>query len=336
MAMELDTITCSDALELLSTLPDKSVDLIVTDPPYMGVKDEAWDNQWENPMHYVMWLCSHLVEFRRVLKPNGSLYLFASPEMSARVEIATGEYFSVLNNIRWVKEQGWHQKAEKETLRSYLSNWEGVIFAEHFNSDNYARGESSYLGALDNLRGFVFEPLRAYLEGERKKAGISFEQVRQIVGCARGSGLPSHWFTRSQWILPTEEQYTKLQRGFNNGSMQYLRREYEYLRREYEDLRREFNSSEFDANTDTWTFDTVQFYEGKHPCEKPLSMLRHILKVSSREGDVILDPFCGSGATLDAARQMGRRYIGGDSSQHWATYARKRLALPYTVSMFTD
>lgn len=321
----LDTVHVCKALTLLNALPDASISLIATDPPYNGVKDAAWDNQWDTDAAYLDWLRTHLREMRRVLQPNGSLYLFASPRMAARVELAVGEYFNVLNQVVWNKQNGnanW--RANKEAILGYLPNTERIIFAEQFESTY------SWTNAADGLRGSVFEPIRAYLDGERLRAGVSFEDVRQMVGCASGSGLPSHWFTRSQWALPTAEHYLKLQVGFNakgNG---------DYLRREYEDLRRPFNSSPYAPYTDVWTFRTVQAYEDKHECEKPLDLMRHIVSMSSRPGDTVLDCFAGSGATLDAARQEGRHYIGCDMSTHWVGEARKRLAQPYMLPLFAQ
>ena len=97
-------IECGDSASLLTLIPDNSVDLIATDPPYFRVKEHEWDRQWSTADAFLDWLQSLLVQFRRILKPNGSLYLFASPQMSARVECRIGERFQVLNNIRWRKE----------------------------------------------------------------------------------------------------------------------------------------------------------------------------------------------------------------------------------------
>ena len=77
------------------------------------------------------WLGEVLEEFRRVLAPNGSLYLFASPKMAARVELKVGEYFEILNRITWAKPP-FSTKAEmfrKEDMRSYFPTAEAVIFA---------------------------------------------------------------------------------------------------------------------------------------------------------------------------------------------------------------
>ena len=62
--------------------------------------------------------------------------------------------------------------------------------------------------------------------------------------------------------------------------------------------------------TDVWTYPSVQAYPGKHPCEKPAAMMEHIVRTSSRPGDVVGDFFMGSGATGKAAWRLGRRFIG--------------------------
>lgn len=61
---------------------------------------------------------------------------------------------------------------------------------------------------------------------------------------------------------------------------------------------------------DVWTFAPVASYPGKHPCEKPADLMEHIIATSSRPGDVVADFFMGSGATIKAAKKLGRRAIG--------------------------
>jgi adenine-specific DNA-methyltransferase len=316
-------------MEVMRAMPANSVDLILTDPPYFKVKDEPWDRAWDTPKEFLAWLGTVADEWQRILKPNGSLYCFASPQMAARVEVMLGERFNVLNRIRWTKEAGWHQKAEKEALRSFLSPWEEIVFAEHYGADNMAKGEAGYAAKCDELRGFVFEPLRAYLSGEWERAGLTKKDAEQ----ATGTQMAGHWFTRSQWALPTAKHYATLQERANASGGDYLRREYEDLRREYEDLRREyedlrrpFSVSADVPYTDVWTFPTVGSYKGKHPCEKPQALLRHIIAASSRPGAVVFDAFAGSGSTGIAALALGRSFIGCDASAHWVEYARRKIA----------
>lgn len=67
----------ADCLEFIRTLPENSVDLIVTDPPYFKVKPEGWDNQWKGDDDYLQWLDQCLAQFWRVLKPAGLLNVLA-------------------------------------------------------------------------------------------------------------------------------------------------------------------------------------------------------------------------------------------------------------------
>jgi site-specific DNA-methyltransferase (adenine-specific) len=63
-----------------------------------------------------------------------------------------------------------------------------------------------------------------------------------------------------------------------------------------------------------------------YPTQKPIELLERIVRASSNEGDVVLDPFCGSGTTLVAAHTLGRRWIGMDVSEQAVKVARERLA----------
>jgi len=239
------------------------------------------------------------------------------------VECLIGERFDVLNCVRWMKSAGWHHKAVKEELRGYLSPWEAIIFAEHYHADSAAKGESGYGAKCDELRGFVFEPLRAYICGEYERAGMLNTEGKIATNVACGfsesaGGMASrHYFSQSQWCLPTAEHYAAMRSLLNNGTVEYLRREYEDLRREYEDLRREYEDLRrpFAVTpdvpyTDVWDFETVRSYPGKHPCEKPLDMMSHIVTASSRPGGVVLDSFMGSGTTGVAAVMAGCGFIG--------------------------
>jgi DNA modification methylase len=86
----------------------------------------------------------------------------------------------------------------------------------------------------------------------------------------------------------------------------------------------------FHADDDTWYFPRVcgTFKEraGWHGCQMPEQLLGRIIKVSSNPGDLVLDPFAGSGTTLVVARKLGRKWIGFELSENYASQARQRLA----------
>lgn len=67
--------------------------------------------------------------------------------------------------------------------------------------------------------------------------------------------------------------------------------------------------------------------EGKHPTQKPLYLLERIILASSREGDLVLDPFCGSSTTGVACQKYHRRYIGIDNEPEYLALSQRRLAI---------
>jgi adenine-specific DNA-methyltransferase len=323
------TLYCCDCLRLMRKMPDNSIDAIITDPPYFKVKGEEWDNQWERPQEFLVWIGDLTAEFERLLKPNGSLYFFASHQMAARVEVEISKRLNILNNITWrkgrsgMKAQGWGQKAEKEALRAFIPETEKIIFAEHYKSDNIAKGEAGYIAKCDELRGFVFESLREYLAQEVKRSGWKLADLNAAMGFAPRGMVETRYFGRSQWQLPTEKHYKKMRQILGH---EFLRREYEDLRREYEDLRRPFNVTARDQWGDVWEFDPVRGYPGKHPCEKPLPLLMHMLKASTRIGNVVFDPFMGGGSMGHACHEMGRIFIGSESCRENFKKARQRIS----------
>ncbi len=85
----------------------------------------------------------------------------------------------------------------------------------------------------------------------------------------------------------------------------------------------------FDPVSSTWDISrvcgTFKEREGWHGCQMPIAVLDRIIKASSNEGDIVLDPFNGSGTTSVSAALQGRRFVGFDMSAEYVAYARKRV-----------
>ena len=337
------TLYLGDCREILPTLG--KVDAVVTDPPFFRVKPDGWDRQWSEKGGFYDWCEAVIEQCAERLAGNGSLFWFAWADHAGMIEARMRNHLEVLNHIVWRKGKanrsslGWMQKAEKETLRSFLPETERILFAAHYGADSFAMGASGYAAKCDELRGFLFEPLRSYLSDEVERSGWTREALNAAMGFAPRGMLETRYLSKSQWQLPTATHYANMRRLLNKDGGDYLRREYEDLRREYEDLRREyedlrreyedlrrpFNMTKSGMWSDVWDFDPVGAQAGKHPCEKPLALMSHILEASTRQGQLVLDPFMGSASTGVAAIQTGRRFIGIDSDPKWFDLARRRL-----------
>ena len=317
----------ADSLAFIRTLSDDCIDLICTDPPYFKVKPHGWDNQWNGDADYLRWLDAYLVEFRRVLKPAGSLYLFCGHRLASDIEIMVREHFSVLNHIIWAKPSGRWNGCCKEDLRTYFPATERILFAEHHRGP-YRGKSDGYAEKCSDLKQHILAPLIDYFRGARDALGVTSKQIADATG---KKNMVSHWFSGSQWQLPGEGDYAKLQVLFDQVAREkhaqqllvephhqlvekyhVLNRTYGELMQEFKSLRRYFAVSVAVPYTDVWTHKPVQFYPGKHPCEKPADMMEHIINASSRPGEVVADFFFGSGSFIKAALRSGRIPVGAE------------------------
>lgn len=318
------TLYNGDSLEILPTL-DITADVLLTDPPYFKVKQDEWDNQWDKASEFLGWMGDFLDRAKPLLTEHASVWVFASPAMTSSVERLVGERFRVLNSIRWTKPSSQLRRQSLPELRSFLSIWEGIIFAEQFG-----RG---YEYESEILRSSVFLEFGRYLTERVEGAGIRMEDAAARIGYS--TRLGTFWRTGARF--PTAEAYERLRNLVGEGVLDRehsdlatwyseLRATYIEERMPIENKRRPFVIAERSFSEDIWHFPSVPGYPGKHPCEKPQAMLRHMIEASSRPNGLILDPFAGSGATLLAASRAGRRAIGIEKDERWCEHAANRLA----------
>ena len=91
------------------------------------------------------------------------------------------------------------------------------------------------------------------------------------------------------------------------------------------DLMKQINGSK--QMTDVWNLPAIATWEkscGKHPTQKPLSLLSRIILASTQQGEWILDPFCGSSTTGIAANLLGRRFLGIDQEEGFVEMSKCR------------
>ncbi|MBM3980544.1 MAG: site-specific DNA-methyltransferase [Planctomycetes bacterium] len=95
-------------------------------------------------------------------------------------------------------------------------------------------------------------------------------------------------------------------------------------------LRPQASADHFKEDSDTWYVPRVcgTFRERLgHPCQMPEAVLERIIRAATNEGDVVFDPFAGSGTTLAVAKKLNRKYLGVELSEQYADGVRKRLQM---------
>lgn len=297
-----------DSLELLKNIPDHSIALILTDPPYHSTKKRniIGDTSFSNDIEYIDWLKKYAQEWKRVLKHNGSIFCFCSSAMSARLQLMFSEYFNVLSEIVWTKPNapgydGWKQKMKKESLRQWYPHSERIIFLESIGKGNLFK---SYFG----------EQLTIWRKSV-KMSTIKLAELTGAYGKVNHGGAIANWEAGRN--IPSKEQYEKLKIVLSKAGVPNVP--------EYEDMIRPFNVNKNIEFTDVWSFENVRQYRGKHPAEKPVDLLEHAIKSTTYEGDIVLDCFAGSCSTGIAAMNLRRKSILFEIDPKWCDYGTKNL-----------
>ena len=343
--MELNKIYNMDCLEYIKTLPDNCIDLIIVDAPYFSTNiEEVGDNQWQKEKDYIDWVVKNFKEHQRILKNNGSLYFFHN-DINIMVEILykikKETNFKLKNQITWDKLETGNQDflmplyKNSKLKRRYATSLTEYIY--YFTLDN---DETGLKQVYDDEKCFI--EIKEYLRNERnkvKKAGYTDRDLRNLCGVSlKGGGLLCHYWGKKQWMLPIEKHYKSLQKtGYFQKPYEELRQEYEKLKEEYEILRQEYENNRYIFNQPYLNtpknidqsrktirpYSTVWHYERnnevyeKHLTPKPVEMIKHILDVSSREGDLVFIPFAGSGSDIIACIEMNRNYLATEINKNY-------------------
>jgi site-specific DNA-methyltransferase (adenine-specific) len=321
MSVKLEIGDCRD---LINNVPSKSVDLAILDPPYYKIVKSDWDRQWKTFEEYLDWLEGICLQVKRVLKDNGSLYIFGDDARIAYIQVRLDRHFTFLNHLVWNKPNACSIHGA-EYFRRFAGVSERILF--------YANGSDVCVWdqtGLERIKLDInnFKTLRQYFKEFQEALGCNKKQIIEKIG-----QRADHCFRwgSTQWDMPTPETYQELlnlhrSETFEVREYEDLRREYEDLRREYEDLRRPFN-----YRIKLYEVFFIPVVAGKdntpHPTTNPRKLIRNLILCSTKENALVLDPFAGSGTTLLACRETGRNCIAFEKDPKYEPIIRKRAML---------
>lgn len=289
-----NSLICGDCKAFLPRLETSSVHLILSDIPY-GIGVEDWDVLHNNT--------------------NGA-FLGASP-----AQCKAGAVFK----RRGKPLNGW-SKADREIPLQYY-NWVASWASEWLRV--LKPGGSALVFAGRRLAhrcvcafedaGFTYKDMLAWKKDRApyraQRIGVVFERRGDEVSAQKWAGWrvgnlrplfePILWFVKPYKIGGTiADSVLENELGAYN----------------VEAFERYFHSS---ANV--LSVPWVASDSGAHPTQKPLTLFKALIELTTRENHLVLDPFCGSGTTLLAAAQLRRRYIGFEIDKTYCQNAAKRL-----------
>ena len=264
---------------------------------------------------------------RRVLKDTGSIYFHCDPTMSHYVKIMMDTIFgekNFRNEIIWQRNNK-SRKGSQFDSKKYGANTDTILF--YTKTDNF----------IFSMRNVVDISEKAILQkfnkkDDQEKLYHTGMPIFRSKGMGERPNLCYEWrgFKNpdpSGWRLSKERLEEEYQKGNiiikENGKLE---------RRKYLD---NYKGEVLDNN---WT--DIPRVTGKestgYPTQKPLKLLERIIKSSSKENDVVLDPFCGCATTCVASENLNRKWIGIDVSYKAYDLVKERLNKEVTSDLFTE
>jgi DNA modification methylase len=267
-------------------------------------------------MAYITYMTQRLIEMHRILKSTGSLYLHCDPTASHYLKQLLDFIFgkkNFRNEIIWQRNDG-RAKGSQYASKKFGANTDTILF--------YTKSDTFYFKGNANITEDNKEVIKIFPKiddnGRRYNTATPIFRAKGMGDrpnlCYEWRGFRNPY--PSGWRLSKE----RLEEEYQKGNI-VIRDDGKLERRKYFD---EYIGTPIDNN---WT-DIPRVMGGEstgYPTQKPLALLERIIKSSSKEGDIVFDPFCGCATTCVAAQKLGRQWIGIDIEKKAAEVLIERL-----------
>lgn len=233
----MSKVILCDAVELANSLPENSVNLLLTDPPYFGIVDDGWDNQWTSEKHFAEWLCGVFGAFHSRLTQTGSIVFFSclgkhgSHPIFDIVRMLEGKYFF----RQWIT---WRKRRAYGKSHDYLYTREEILW---FSKSSDRTSVTFNIPYTSELRGYDGWDERYKPKSEFKRVSNVFTDIDE----------------------GTVIEHTEVMKPFRTA-------------------------------------------------QKPVELMKRLVSTHSVEGDLVVDPFCGTGMTGKACKELKREFVGCD------------------------
>lgn len=294
-------IITGDCREILPTLEAESIDCCVTSPPYWGLRNYGMDDQIGDEAtldQYIQTLVETFREVRRVLKPEGTLWLNLGDKYAkschaekclslipARVAIdLIDDGWILRNEIIWAK-----TNPMPESVRDRLTcSHESIFFFTKQSTGYYFDAESIAENCSESSVKRYAQDIE-HQKGSDRQPGKSNGPMK--------AALPRY----------SGKKYTENPDVFFRTKSGNL-----------------YDAKLKRNKRDVWSFSTAR-YSGNHFATYPEALVKPCILAGCPVGGIVLDPFSGSGTTGKVAHQLGRQYIGIELNPAYAEASEKRI-----------
>lgn len=296
----MNRVELGDSIELIKSVSDEEVHLILSDIPY-GINYDEWDvlhkntnssllgkspaqeksgsvfkmrgkplNGWSQadkniPLEYYEWCKTWSDDWYRVLKPGASCFIFAGRRMAHRCICAMEDSgFIFKDMIAWEKDSA-----------AYRAQRVSCVFERRNDEENSEKWKGWKIG---NLRP-LFEPILWFMKPYPQGTTLTDNILKYGLG------------------------------GYNENKLKELT----YL------------NEGLEVCSNILKVQTQKTDRGLHPTQKAVKLMEILISMVTVEGQVVLDPFCGCGTTLVAAKNLNRGYIGFEINESYYNNIIERL-----------
>ena len=327
--MRTNCVLHGDCLDLLPSIPDKSIDMILCDLPY-GTTACSWDS--------IIPLDRLWAEYARVIKDNGNIVLTAQGMFCAKLMTFKETWFN--HDYVWIKNQ--HSNFALVGIQPLRIFENVLVFRPPRRED---------------IEIQFNKELRAYFKQVNDYIGLNRKKINDILGHRKAEHC--FYYDTSQFALCTEETYDQLIKCFKIDQMQgYLTFETLQSMRDkqiylpytfnFDDRIKSTKQIKNDAfrSTDTlgncakdykghiskeyenYPRNTLYFNceRGQHPTQKPVSLFEYLIRTYSNENEVVLDNCSGSGTTAIACLNSNRQFICMEKDETYYKRSLERIA----------
>ena len=320
-------IVAGDSLNVLKELGDHSIDLVITSPPYFQQRDygnsgiEIGSEQTEAA--YLENLMHVFLECIRVTKDTGAIIfnlgdkyinggLSLLPYKFAIKAIETNKVFLV-NQITWSKLNPTPRQDKRKLIQATEPFF---IFAK---SKNYHFDLENYLKHLDDLnKNGKSKPSdklgKQYFE-LIDNSDLAIEQKQNAKNALQEAILLVHKGEIDSFRMKIKGLHKEAYGGMEGGRNNQIRNNgFTIIKILGNKLKKDLIESPVEITRDN-----------HHPAVYPLYIIQELIKLLSKEGDLVLDPFCGSGTTCLAAQNLNRKYLGIEINEDYVQLSKERL-----------
>ena len=324
-----------DCLEEMKKLESGSVDLILTDPPYGTIKGLGGDIEKYKLLSNSTWdealdTKKMLEECNRILKKSGRLILFSQEPYTSRLIIDAHNNLPFNYRLVWMKDHFANCLVVNKAPVSYFEDI--VVFTK--NNPKY------------DFEGF--HPLRIYFKKVLDYIGLNLKRINEKLGHRKAEHTfyvtpkkdvmgevgqkADHTFRNgsTQFSLCTEKTYNEIIDVFEINKMEAFK-EFKELKSLDEDFNKTLDFEESTFNL--WEGNKLKSnilnykkdYGGLHPTQKPVALLKDLIRTYSNEEDTVLDFTMGSGSTGVACKDTNRNFIGIELDEKYFNIAKQRI-----------